>query len=113
MDEASLRELLDSVASGSVGVEKAIGRLRSLDTGDMGFARVDNHRTLRRGFPEVIFGEGKTSDQIAAIAKRIYDSGVPMLATRCTVADADAVRVVLPEARYDNVSRCIVALPHP
>jgi len=111
MDEGAVRHLLNAVAAGSVSAEAATERLKGLGTDDLGFARLDRHRQLRTGFPEVIYGEGKTPEQIAAIAQHMAGSGIPVLATRCTPEAYDAVREVLPEAIFHAVARCITYAP--
>jgi NCAIR mutase (PurE)-related protein len=88
-------------------------RLQTLDTAELGFARIDRHRAMRRGFPEVIYAEGKTPDQVAAIAVALYEAGNPVLATRCNPDAASAVAHVVPGATYHAVARCTVALPAP
>jgi NCAIR mutase (PurE)-related protein len=82
MTEKKIREILDLVASGGLSAERALDRLKYLPFEDLGFARLDHHRALRRGLPEVIFGEGKSADQIAAIAKRMAAAGANLLVTR-------------------------------
>jgi NCAIR mutase (PurE)-related protein len=97
-----LQELLDSVAAGTLAPAAAKDRLldilRAQPYEDMGFARVDHHRSVRQGFPEVILGLGKTPDQIAAIATGIVARGSTLLVTRAGQAAADAVRAKLPNA---------------
>ncbi|WP_447977908.1 nickel pincer cofactor biosynthesis protein LarB [Candidatus Nitrospira bockiana] len=92
MNRARLRKLLDDVKHGALSTEDALERLRSLPYEDLGFASVDHHRTIRQGFPEVIFCEGKTRDQVTAIARRLLTSGAPLLATR---VDPNAARALL------------------
>ena len=111
MTPAELQMLLDTVAAGRITTTEAHARLlaelREQPYEDLGFARVDHHRSIRQGFPEVILGIGKTPDQIAAIAARIVDRGHPLLITR---ADADAYRAVqaaLPGAEYHSVAHAI------
>ena len=82
MTEKKIREILDLVAAGGLSPVHAITRLKHLPFEDLGFARLDHHRGLRRGAPEVIFGEGKSVDQIAAIGKRMLAAGVNLLITR-------------------------------
>ena len=113
MDERDVRTLLGEVASGTVPVSDALRRLQSLDTADLGFARIDRHRAMRRGFPEVIFAEGKSPDQVAAIALALYESGSPVLATRCATDAADAVATAIPSASYHAIARCVIAVPTP
>lgn len=108
-----MRILLEGVAEGRVAVGEALRRLQTLDTAELGFARIDRHRAMRRGFPEVIYAEGKTPDQVAAIAVALYEAGNPVLATRCNPDAASAVAHVVPGATYHAVARCTVALPAP
>lgn len=108
-----MRILLEGVAEGRVAVGEALRRLQTLDTAELGFARIDRHRAMRRGFPEVIYAEGKTPDQVAAIAVALYEAGNPVLATRCNPDAASAVAQVVPGATYHAVARCTVALPAP
>src|SRR5919202_557463 len=111
MDEAAVRRLLDLVAAGAVAPGQATEQLKRLSVEDRGFARLDRHRQLRTGFPEVIYGAGKTPEQIAAIARRMADAGIPVLATRCASEAFEAVRAVLPEATHHAAARCITYYP--
>src|SRR3954452_15319816 len=99
-----LRELLERVARGEIETSAALDQLiqafRSSPYEDLGFARVDHHRAIRQGFPEVILGLGKTPAQIAAIASEIVARGSTLLVTRATAAAYDAVRAVVPDATY-------------
>ena len=99
-----LQDLLDQVARGEVEPADARDRLlkafRARPFEDLGFARVDHHRSVRQGFPEVILGLGKTPAQIAAIAAEIVARGSTLLVTRATPAAYEAVRVVVPQATY-------------
>ena len=111
MQTSDIRTLLDAVARGDVSAADAASRLagalRAQPLEDLGFARVDHHRTLRQGFPEVVLGLGKTPDQIAAIASRIVGRGHTLLVTRADPAAFDAVRAVVPDAEYHGVARAI------
>jgi NCAIR mutase (PurE)-related protein len=82
MDRDRLVELLDAVQRGACPVDEALERLRGLPYEDLGFARLDHHRGLRNGFPEVIFGQGKTPEQIVAIAERLAAANDTVLVTR-------------------------------
>lgn len=113
MNHDFLRSLLDSVAAGKTTSAEALSSLSTLPFEDLGFARVDHHRTLRSGFPETIFCPGKSAEQVAQIAKRIWDAGENVLATRAGIEQADALRSLLPEAQYDPVSRVIRAIRTP
>ena len=99
-----LQDLLDRVARGEVDIATAKGRLldalRAQPFEDLGFARVDHHRSLRHGFPEVVLGLGKTPAQIAGIAAEIVARGSTLLVTRATEASYEAVRAKVPEATY-------------
>jgi NCAIR mutase (PurE)-related protein len=92
MDESALRVLLDDVGAGRVTVEEAVARLRRLPYADLGYARVDHHRTLRQGLPEAVYGPGKTAQQCADIVGELLSepSGGPVVLTRATVEQARA-----------------------
>jgi hypothetical protein len=111
MNRQQLHDLLARVRSGDVTPEAALEPLlqflRQKPYDDLGFARVDHHRNARQGFPEVVFGQGKTADQIAAIAAQIVGAGQSLLVTR-TSAEAHAVVAGrLPGAHFHDVARCI------
>jgi pyridinium-3,5-biscarboxylic acid mononucleotide synthase len=105
MDETRLRRLLERVSKGTLGVPGAIERLKALPFEDLGFAKIDHHRALRRGMPEVILCEGKTAAQIVAIARNIAAHGMNVLATRCDRALFRAVSRRLPGAVYHEEGR--------
>ncbi|PYR61496.1 MAG: nickel pincer cofactor biosynthesis protein LarB [Acidobacteria bacterium] len=111
MNRLQLRALLEEVRSGSLTPEAAQDRLlqflRQAPFEDLGFARVDHHRNTRQGFPEVVFGQGKTPVQIAAIAQRIADAGQSLLVTRSDKSAYDAIRAILPGARFHELARSI------
>jgi pyridinium-3,5-biscarboxylic acid mononucleotide synthase len=109
MDEASLRNLLEQIETGELSIDDAVRELRRLPYADLGFAKVDHHREIRNGFAEAVFGEGKTPEQVAAIAAELvaHSSGAVMV-TRATTEQFEAVRRSIPEAVYDPVARVIV-----
>jgi NCAIR mutase (PurE)-related protein len=111
MNRTQLRDLLTDVQTGALTPEAAHDRLlqvlRQAPFEDLGFARVDHHRPVRQGFPEVVFGEGKSPDQVAAIAERIVGAGHSLLVTRTTRAAFDAVSGKLPEAVFHEVPSAI------
>ena len=107
MTTDKLKQLLDAVQSGETSPDQALTRLKSLPFEDLGFARVDHHRVLRQGFPEVIFGQGKTADQIVAIGRAIHAQGAAVLVTRVEADKADAVRGQFPELAYQPACRCL------
>jgi pyridinium-3,5-biscarboxylic acid mononucleotide synthase len=111
MNPSELDALLDAVRTGAVDRATASSRilaaLRAAPFEDLGFARIDHHRALRTGFPEVILGIGKTPAHIAAIAARIAARGHPLLVTRAEPEAWDAVRAALPQATYHQEARAI------
>lgn len=100
-----LTEILYAVAQGRCSVELALQQLAGYD--EMGFARVDLHRSWRTGFPEIIFAQGKTPAQTAAIFNRLQKTGEPVLATRVTPEQAAAVRDMSADVEYDAVARLL------
>ena len=92
MTEAKIHEILKLVEGRRLSAEEALARLRHLPFEDLGFAKLDNHRGLRRGIPEVIFGEGKSADQIATIGKRMAAAGVNLIVTRLAPDKARAIK---------------------
>src|SRR6476659_2868006 len=107
MDQTHLRSLLEEVQSGAVGVDAALERLRHLPFEDLGFAKVDHHRALRHGMPEVIFAKGKTPHQTLAIAERLLERAPNVLITRADRDTADVVLAKLPCAEYLPLSGAI------
>jgi pyridinium-3,5-biscarboxylic acid mononucleotide synthase len=111
MTRLELKALLEAVGTGSITPEAAQSRLlqvlRHAPFEDLGFARVDHHRSIRQGFPEVVFGPGKTAEQIATIAERIVGAGHNLLVTRTTAEAHDAVVRRLPAAVFHDTARTI------
>jgi len=107
VDEASLRSVLQAVANGSLSIQDALARMRGLPFEDIGFARIDHHRGLRCGVPEVVLCQGKTPQQVAEIARKIVAASNSLLATRAGTEHYEAVRAVCPEAQYRESARCI------
>jgi len=107
MDPRDVMALLAAVRDGRVTPEEAAERLKSLPYEDLGFAKVDHHRALRRGFPEVVFGAGKTPEQIVAIAEKIAGRGQNLLVTR-TVAEVHVLLAARhPTARWHEAARSV------
>lgn len=111
MTSLELQKLLDAVRAGTADSASAAERIaiamQQAPFDDLGFARIDTHRHVRQGFPEVILGLGKTPAQIAAIAARIVDRGQPLLVTRAAPEAFDAVQQVAPAAAYHEQARAI------
>ncbi len=108
MKADDLRQLFEKVRSGDVLPDEAVQQLRHMPFEDLGFAKVDHHRVLRAGMPEVIFGQGKTPDQVATIFSRLAHHGTNVLATRATEEQFAAVKREVPSAEYRNGARAIV-----
>ncbi|RKU19341.1 1-(5-phosphoribosyl)-5-amino-4-imidazole-carboxylate carboxylase [Candidatus Poribacteria bacterium] len=107
MDIEKLRTLLEEVKGGEIAVDDALQSLRTLPFEDLGFSKIDHHRQLRTGFPEVIFCQGKTVEQVKQISERILSAGHPLLATRATPDMYEAVKAIQPAARYNDLGRTI------
>jgi NCAIR mutase (PurE)-related protein len=107
MDRLRLETLLNEVRDGRTAVGDAVDRLKDLPFEDLGFAKLDHHRALRTGMPEVIFAAGKTASQVATIFARMAQAGGNVLATRASDEMWAAVRAVVPEAEHHPVARCI------
>lgn len=108
MDADRLRLLLEDVRAGATSPDAALSALRDLPFEDLGFAKVDHHRAIRQGFPEVIYSPGKTPSQVAQIAQRLHAGGATVLASRADPSTFDAVRELLPTAEYRDVARLVV-----
>src|ERR1700743_2827981 len=91
MDQEQLRSLFEQVRDGAVEIDAAMVRMRHMPFEDLGFAKVDHHRALRHGIPEVIFAQGKTPEQVVAIADRLLQNAPNVLITR---ASADCAQLV-------------------
>lgn len=102
-----IKRLLERVAKGAVSADKALETLKDLPYKDLGFAKVDCHRRLRRGFPEVIFGAGKTPQQILEIAKKIISHDGQLLITRTDKKVFLKLKKICPKARFDEKARII------
>jgi hypothetical protein len=108
LDAKSLRKLFEEVRRGKTSPDEAVERLRHLPFEDLGFAKIDHHRALRVGMPEVVFGERKTPAQVAAIFKRLAQHGTNVLATRASREQFAAVRKAVRKAQYNPEARTIV-----
>ena len=106
MDESILRVLLEGVAKGTTSPDEAVARLRRLPFEDIGFAKVDHHRHLRMGYPETIFCQGKTPEQVVAIVSRMRAHGSNVLGTRCS-HEVAAVQAEHPDVVHHAEARCI------
>jgi len=108
MNAEKLKKLFTQVRSRKLSPDAAVERLRHLPFEDLGFAKLDHHRALRQGMPEVIFAQGKTPRQIAEIFTRLAAHGGNVLATRATEQQYSAVAEAMPRAEYRPLARAIV-----
>jgi NCAIR mutase (PurE)-related protein len=113
MNIRKLEDLLRRVKSGKVSLDEATARLKSLPFEDLGHSRVDHHRSLRKGFPEVIWGEGKTTEQILSIMEELKAKGQNILLTRLEEKKAKKIQKVFRKSRYYSLSRTLTFLTHP
>jgi NCAIR mutase (PurE)-related protein len=107
MDADKIRQLLVEVQAGQVSVEQAVTRLRTLPYENLGYARLDMHRSLRQGLPEVVFCQSKTTEQVLGILERLWQGHDRVLATRMSAEMAVAVQSRFPQAQYDSTSRLL------
>ena len=107
MHDEKIRKLLQDIAQKKISVQDAIKKLKFLPFEDIGFAKIDHHRTLRKGFPEVVFCQNKTKKQVLGIIKRLACNNSDLLATRATVEMYDEVKKHLKNAEYNELARTI------
>ena len=107
MDQDQLRGLLEQVRAGAIDIDAALDRLKHLPFEDLGFAKVDHHRALRHGIPEVIFGKGKTPDQISAITQSLVSHAPNVLITRATPETAERIQREQPDAEHFPASGAV------
>ena len=107
MDHQNLQELLLRFQSGETNVEEVIEKLKGLPYENLGYANVDHHRAIRQGFPEVIFGKGKTPEQIAGLAERLLANAGNVLVTRTNLAAFELVQKINPEAVFHESCQAI------
>src|SRR4030066_2415949 len=113
MNIRKLEDLLKNVKSGKTTLDEAMAQLKSLPFEDLGFTRIDHHRSLRKGFPEVIWGEGKTVAQILIILKQLKSKGQNVLITRLEQKKAKPIQRAFPKSHYHPRSKVLTHLTHP
>lgn len=111
MFQDNLTDLLENVQDGTMSITDAVSRLKTLPFEDLGYAKVDHHRSIRNGFPEVIYCEGKTTEQIKGIFLVLMRTENNILATRASSENFAGVRQIAPNAVYYEQARCIVVNP--
>ena len=113
----SIEKLLEGVQKGDVSIEDAMQKMKALPFEDVDFAKIDHHRSLRQGYPEVIYGESKTAEQIEQITQKLLEKGNNILVTRANEEAYHAVLRIAPEAKYNKMGRTITiqkeAMPRP
>jgi pyridinium-3,5-biscarboxylic acid mononucleotide synthase len=107
MDQKQLRGLLEGVRAGDIEIGAALDRMRHLPFEDLGYAKLDHHRALRHGITEVIFGKGKTAEQVAGIAARLLEKSRNLLITRANESIASGLKADYPEAEYFPLSGAV------
>ena len=107
MDQEQLRTLFEQVRDGAMDIDAAMVRMRHMPFEDLGFAKIDHHRALRHGIPEVVFAKGKTADQVVAIAGKLLENARNVLITRADTECAAAVTAALAGAEYAPLSGAI------
>ena len=108
MDRNRLKDILSEVQNGDITLDDAMGKLKNFDLDDMGYAVLDLHRELRRGFPEAIYGEGKTTEQLKGILERLMiQTDANIIATRCKKEAYQEIKETIPEAEYHEAARMI------
>lgn len=114
MDKQQLHELLQAVHEGTVSIDSAVSSLKNLPFEDLGYAKVDHHRELRGGFPEVIFCPGKTIEQIQGITEKLLQNSTGnILASRANLEIYAAVKEISPEAEWHDLARSVVIRRNP
>jgi pyridinium-3,5-biscarboxylic acid mononucleotide synthase len=113
MTEKRIREILSGVAAGKTSAAAAFDALKDLPFEDLGFAKLDSHRTMRRGIPEVVFGESKSVEQIAAIGARVVKSGTNLIVTRLTADKGRALKRKLTRVKYFPEARIATVIVEP
>ncbi|WP_432408313.1 nickel pincer cofactor biosynthesis protein LarB [Wukongibacter sp. M2B1] len=107
MDSKNIKELLEGVKSGEIQIAEAMAKIEDLPFKDLEFAKIDNHRQIRVGYPEVIYCEGKTVEQVRDIIKFMMTKDNNILATRASDEIYDAVREICEDAKYNRLGRTI------
>jgi NCAIR mutase (PurE)-related protein len=108
MNRETIQQLLEAVRSGNLTVDKALDQLRSMPYDDLGFAKIDTHRSVRKGFPEVIFCEGKTVKQVRDIVSKMMQYSEVILAMRASEEIYQAVQKVTKQVKYHSTARAII-----
>lgn len=106
MNSDSIRSILSRIKTGDLSIDEALATMRHYPFQNLGFAKVDHHRSIRKGFPEVIFGAGKTDEQILSIARALYETQQSILVTRISQETYEFLKHSIPDLNYTPLSRC-------
>ncbi|MCJ7813786.1 MAG: 1-(5-phosphoribosyl)-5-amino-4-imidazole-carboxylate carboxylase, partial [Candidatus Atribacteria bacterium] len=107
MEKEEIKRILEQFKSGQMEIKEVLDKLKHFPYDDLGFAKIDNQRQLRKGFPEVIFCQGKTLEQITKIAKRIKETEGKIIATRAVPEVYQEIKKIIPEVTYFKEARII------
>lgn len=107
MQTEALYQLLEGIQNNTIDISHAMEQIKSLSFEDLGFAKIDHHRSLRTGYPEVIYAEGKTPDQMRQIVQKMVEKGSNILATRADSQTYEVIKQICPEAKYNVLGRTI------
>ncbi|MDI3531285.1 MAG: pyridinium-3,5-biscarboxylic acid mononucleotide synthase [Candidatus Atribacteria bacterium] len=108
MDEKKLRQLLEQLKRDEISIDEVLDSLKELPFKDLGFAKVDHHREIRKGYPEVVYGEGKTEEQVVEIVSEMLKKDSNIMVTRVSQKTYQAVKAICPQAEYHHLARAIV-----
>ena len=108
-----LRELLDGVKNNRIDIDIAMEKLKNLPYEDLGYANIDHHREVRTGYPEVIYCEGKSDEQILGIIEKMTEKDSNILGTRCRKETYEKIKEIYPDAEYDKLSKILKIQNHP
>lgn len=112
MNEEALKQLLEDVKNGASSVDAAYEALKELPYKDLGYAKIDNHRELRVGFPEIIYCSGKTPEQVVGIVQYMLEKDCNILGTRATEEVFNKVKEICPESEYNSLGKTIIIKKH-
>jgi len=107
MDEKKLRQLLTLIREGKLEIDKAVDQFKNFDYKELGYAKVDNHRSLRTGYPEIIFGQNKEPDHIVGIVSHMLEHDTNILITRVSETIFNKIKLIAPAAQYHPIARAI------
>lgn len=108
MDSENMRKFLRKIKDGELSIDEGLEKIKDLSYTDLGYAKIDNHRELRVGYPEVIYCEGKTVEQVKGIVEAMYKNNNNILGTRASKEMYNAVKEIFPEVVYNEISRTLV-----